>query len=328
MADGSTVERAGLVLPSIPELSKLPTHIDAEDEREIRSFLENPSVATITQSSGAFGGQLERAEAFGYGALPCRRCGGRWRSRVVFSDELGRDVELVTRWRDGTGRQPKKRIGKGGKRESYAAALARYRVQQRLELKIVLTAYPTPSTESGVDAAALWDAMVDSYWERGEALMTEQDFREAFPALPDEWTEPCTPCEGLGVVPRRHPNGFRREEVTVWPKGSSVRVGGHENLDADGLVAALADGDVHDGRALVRFDALAAWLATARILRDVETLSPIAREGIERLYAPRESRSSWGRLGLIDLAGSASKVGALQDHLSQAWNFCAYGAAS
>jgi hypothetical protein len=206
--------------------------------------------------------------------------------------------------------------------------LARWRVEQRIALKIVIGTYPKPSAESGIDAAALWDATVASFWERGEALMTVSDFREAFPTLPDNLTEACTRCGGLGVVPRRA-SGFRREEVTCWPKGSSVGVGGHENLDADGIVNELAEeGDIHDGNAIVWVDALAGWLGTARILRDVATLSPIAREGIERLYAPRESRASWGRLGLIDLAGSASKVGELQDHLSQCWNLCAWGGAS
>jgi hypothetical protein len=327
MADGNTVERAGLVLPSIPELEKLPARIDEEDERDIRWCFENPSIATITQSSGAFGGQLERAECFGYGALPCRRCGGRWKRIVTRWDPvLERDVEVVIGWRDGTGRRPRKRFGK---RPTYAEALAAYRVEQREKLKIVIGTYPSPSEESGVDAEALWDATVASFWARGEALMTERDFREAFPTLPDELTEPCgEPCNGLGVVPRRNPTGFRREGVTAWPKGSSVRIGGHENLDAAGLVNELAEGDVHDGRAVVRVDALARWLAVSSVLRDVEAISPIAREGIERKYAPRDSRASWGRLGLIELAGSASKVGALDDHLGQVWNFCAYGAAS
>jgi hypothetical protein len=328
MADGNTVERAGLALPSIPELANVPARIDAEDERDLRTFFENPSVATITQSSGAFGGQLERAEAFGYGALPCRRCGGRWKRIEIRQDPVTkRDVEVVIGWRDGTGRRPKKRFGE---RETYAAALARYRCDRREKLKIVIGTYPSPSAESGIDAGPLWDATVESFWNRGEyALMTESDFREAFPALPEDWTEHCEPCQGLGVVPRRNPTGYRREEVTAWPKGSSVMVGGSESLDASGLVAALeGGGDVHDARALIRVDALASWLATAAILRDVESLSPIAREGIERKYAPRESRASWGRLGLIELAGSASKVGELDDHLGQVWNLCAWGGAS
>jgi hypothetical protein len=326
MADGNSGARAGLALPTIPELEKLPARIDEADERDLRWRFENPSVATITQSSGAFGGQLERAECFGFGALPCRRCGGRWRRIVTRLNPVTEELEeVVLGWRDGTGRRPRDRFGRP---ETYSNALARYRVEQALKLKIVIGTYPNPSEESGVDAEQLWGALLDSYWENGErALMTQHEFREAFGTLPEERTAPCDPCQGLGVVPRRNPTGFRREEVTCWPKGSSV--GGHENLDADGLVAELeGGGDVHDGRALVRVDALARWMGVEEVLRDVEAISPIAREGIERKYAPRESRASWGRLGLIELAGSSAKVGELDDHLGQAWNFCAYGAAS
>jgi hypothetical protein len=336
MADGNTRERAGTVLflPSIPELENVPSRIDEADERDIRHHLENPSVATITQSSGAFGGQLERAEAYGYGALPCRGCGGKWKSEIVTKNgEVvgGVDDEPTVEfpvWREGTGRQPRLRLGKRGRRETYAMALARYRVQQRLALRIVIGTFPKPSAESGFDAQALWDATVDSYWARGEALVTEADFREAFDELPAEWTEICEQCDGIGVVPRRT-SGFRREEVTAWPKGSSVGEAGRENLDADGLLLELeAGGDVHDGNALVRVDALAHWMGVEAVLRDVAGISPIAREGIERLYGPQDDKRSWGRLGLIELAGSASKVGELQDHLSQCWNFCAYGAES
>lgn len=337
MADGNTGERAGtvLLLPSIPQLEHVPARIDEADERDIRHHLEHPSVATITQSSGAFGGQLERAEAYGYGALPCRGCGGKWKSEavtkhgeVVFDEDTGRPVDDFTVWREGTGRQPRLRLGKRGRRETYAMALARYRVQQRIALKIVIGTYPKPSVESGVDAEALWNATVDSYWARGESLVTEADFREAFDELPAEWTETCEQCDGLGVVPRRT-SGFRREEVTAWPKGSSVSDSGRENLDADGLMLELeAGGDVHDGNALVRVDALAQWLAMAEILRDVEALSPIAREGLERFYGPKDDARSWGRLGLIELAGSAVKVGELQDHMGAVFNLAAYGAAS
>src|SRR5688572_25439181 len=163
MADGNTVERSGtvLLLPSTPQLANVPARIDAEDERDLRTFFENPSVATITQSSGAFGGQLERAEAFGFGALPCRRCGGRWRRVEQRMNPVTRETEeVVIGWRDGTGRRPKKHFGK---RETYAEALARYRFQQAIELKIVIGTYPNPSEKSGVNAAQLWGALLDSY---------------------------------------------------------------------------------------------------------------------------------------------------------------------
>ena len=104
------------------------------------------------------GGQLERAEAFGYGALPCRRCGGKWKKSVVTDngevslDGNGKPLEDFATWRDGTGRKPKHRIGKRGKPETYAMALARYRVEQQRALKIVISAYPKPSPSSGVEA--------------------------------------------------------------------------------------------------------------------------------------------------------------------------------
>lgn len=335
MADGSGAlsgERTGAVLPTIPELANVPARIESEDEGDIRWRLSNPSVATITQSSGAFGGQLERAECFGFGARPCRRCGG-YRRKVKVEDRgeavldaYGRIAEDSIEWRDGSGRRPRNRFGR---HVSYATALAAYRTEQRKEHKIVVGTYPSPSEESGVDAEQLWDTLLQMYWERDEsALMTASDFREAFPRLPDALTEPCESCHGLGVVPRRTP-GKRLTEVTAWPTGSSVGIRGRRGLDAEELESTLEeDENIHDANVVILVDALARWMGVEQILRDVEAISPIAREGIERFYAPTDSRASWGRLGLIELAGGASKVGDLQDHMSQVFNLAAYGAVS
>src|SRR6185436_8539230 len=115
----------GLVLPLIPELSRVPQRLHAEDEGELRWFLDDPPIAAVFKSGG-FGAALERAEAFGYGALPCRKCGGTWRMRRRMRD----GSEVVTDWRDGTGRRPKKHFGI---QETYAVALARYRLDQQRE---------------------------------------------------------------------------------------------------------------------------------------------------------------------------------------------------
>jgi hypothetical protein len=366
--DGSaaTDERAGLVLPNltIPHIDLLrfvPQRIADDDERELRWYLDSPLVASVSSGGGSFGAALERAESYGFGALPCRRCGGRWRRIVTRLNARTQELEqVVIGWRDGTGRQPKDRRGKGGKRETYADALARYRVEQRLKLKIVIGTYPSPSEESGVDAEKLWDATVASYWARGEALMTEADFREAFPTLPDELTTPCKRCGGIGVVPRRNPG--EHAEITAWPTGSSAGTGGRENLDADGISNALErhSTGISDGAAVVSFRDLERWRAVDVLLADVGAMSPLARLALEAYYAPRhggaaatrnraQHRSTesfsggWGREALASLvparfetcstpaalkSRTAREVEELYSHACQCWNACANGVAS
>src|SRR3954463_10441381 len=62
-------------LPEIPALRRVARRIDSEDEAELRWYLRDPQIASIAASSGAFGNQLDQAASFGFGALPCKRCG-------------------------------------------------------------------------------------------------------------------------------------------------------------------------------------------------------------------------------------------------------------
>lgn len=327
--------RFDLQLPSIARLETVPRRLRAEDEAELRWYLDAPLIANLLQGSG-FGNQLERAEAFGYGALPCVKCGGRYRVRRRKKD----GKEVVIGWRDGTGRQPKKRFGK---QESYMAALARYRTEQRRSQRIVIASgEPTPE-------------LVEEHWQRGEMLMTEETFREAFPSLPDDWTRSCQRCGGIGVVPRRLPT---HAEVTVWPTGSSKGPGATKiPLDAKKLdattkaqIAAMVD-----GHGIVSFWDLARYQLVDSILRDVAAISPIARAGLEAYYAPqatttrvvlrqvrRDAKHGYAALEPLTPAfhepkgeddGDADRKSrmvaqrdALFDHASKAWNLAAYGA--
>ena len=315
---------SAFTIPHIPELEHVARRIDADDERELRRFLADHSMAVLTGSSG-FGGQLERAAAYGYGALPCRRCGGSWRRRI-----RTKSGDRVIGWQDGTGWAPKKRFGK---RETYATALARYRKEQQRLHRIVLGTYPNPSEESGVDAAVLWESMREAYDDRGEHLMTEQAFRQLYDRLPDEVCVRCDACDGMGVVPRRAP---AHVEVTVWCKGSSVQQG---SPNGDHMVH--LSGDLHER------------LATELTLQDVASLSPLARAAIERYYAPasrrdprtgleRPQKAAWEALHELTPASNepeakrgpkaawearrARQAAELYDHACQVWNVVAYGA--
>src|SRR5688500_1699408 len=174
-------------LPPILGLELLPRRLDADDEADLRWRFSSPEIATASGAS-SMGPSLERAESYGYGALPCRRCGGRWRRRVRRDGEV-----TIVGWRDGTGREPRKRFGK---RETYAGALARYRVEQQRKHRIVVIS-------RHADDPTLREATIKAFWDRGEQVVTPEELREMFPTLPESETRPCQSCGMIGVVPRR-----------------------------------------------------------------------------------------------------------------------------
>lgn len=279
-AAAKTIERE-LDLPVVPGIERVPRRLLADDELDLRWRFNDPPLAGLRGSSD-FGAQLARAEAYGFGGLPCRACGGTWSRRYV-SRKTG--LEVVTGWVDGTGYCPKKRRGKGGKQEGYAEALARYRYEKRQELNIVIVSkHPEdPATKAAVDAA---------FKAKGQRVMTEAEVRELFPRLPlagdpecEEWTVPCPVCKGIGVVERRLP---RHAEVTVWPTGSSKRPGAREAVSADELVARAATSGkaVWDGYSGVSLVQLERYIAVEQLLKDVATLSVPARVVLEEYYGP------------------------------------------
>jgi hypothetical protein len=341
-----------LKLPDVPGIELVPSRLLADDELDLRWFLDDPRLATIRGSSD-FGAQLKRAESYGYGALPCRACGGRWSRR--YEDENGKEV--ITGWRDGTGWMPKKHFGR---QESYAAALARYRYEKRKELKIVIVSkHPDDGTHQ---------AIVDAFRKRGERAMTEADLRAAFPALPQpgeddwkQWSVPCPACDGIGVVERRLP---RHAAVTVWPTGSSKRPGAREAVGVDELVARAARRGtaVWDGYSGVSLTELERYVSVERVLKDVAGLSVAARVVLEEYYGPKvvrrhgqPQRLSHGtpvNAGSIEFRGQgfqalwpmttvgatakteeeksrrAAEVAALYQHGCRVYNIAAYGSGS
>src|SRR5688572_8656434 len=74
-------QRSQFDLPPVLGLEFVPRRLDADDEADLRWRFSSPEIATASGAS-SMGPSLERAESYGYGALPCRRCGGRWRRRV------------------------------------------------------------------------------------------------------------------------------------------------------------------------------------------------------------------------------------------------------
>jgi hypothetical protein len=169
--------------------------------------------------------------------------------------------------------------------------------------------------------------------------MTEDSFRELYAVLPEELCQPCAICRGLGVVPRRAP---AHVEVTCWPTGSSAELG---HAEGDRAVT-VNHGDAER------------YLAIDIALRDVATLSPLARIAIEAYYRPKETRiraitgrrlhapapqaTAWEALheltpaanepestrGPADAHASrlAREAAELYDHAGRCWNAAAYGA--
>jgi hypothetical protein len=322
-------------LPAVPGIDLVPRRIVEEDAADLRWRFGDAAVASLGSSSG-MGASLERAESYGYGALPCRRCGGRWRRKVR------RDgVEVVIGWRDGTGRMPRKvRLGaRAGERPTYAAALAEYRRKEMARWRIVVIDRH-PREEQHVR-----DETVRVFWERGEMVVTSRELAGMYPTLPEELTEPCANppigCGGIGVVPRRNPT---QAEINCWPKGSSVQLGGREGLDADGLVAAIADSDalfggVHDAAAYVSLAHLERLMMVERTLADVAGIAPIARLALEELYQPHGGAHLLLGLTPADVEPEArrgsteawtarrqAQADDLLDFAGQCWNLCSWGA--
>ena len=268
-------------IPVLPELRFAPRRIDEEDEAELRWRFGDPYVTQLYSGGSGFGMQLERAASLGYGPLPCRRCGGRWRIR-----RRGKDgKEEVVDWRDGTGLAPRDNFGK---RVTYAAALAAYRAEIKAELHVVtISGWPTSDPDGHARGA-----VVDAFRARGELVMTEPEFREAYSVLPEDRCRPCGACGGIGVVPRR---AASHSEVTVWCTGSSKQLGGQERDDIHTLerkvgkaigATAWKDGFMRDGNSGVHFGQLQRYVEVERVLSDVAALSPLARAALEAYYTP------------------------------------------
>lgn len=333
---GIPTDAARFELPHVDGADRVPQRLTAEDEGELRWYLDDPVVAGIGKSGG-FGGQLERAECFGYGALPCRKCGGAWRMRRRKRD----GTEIVIGWRDGTGRRPKKHFGR---QETYAGALARYRRAMVREHRIVIVSHHPD--DPGIKAAVR-----EAFDARNEHPLTEAELRDLFPALPDEWTVECNACGGLGVAPRRLPS---HAEVTVWPMGSSKRTGARVAVGTDEIFAsAVSAGSsaVSDGYAGVSLGKIERYLDVDRILRDVAALSVVARVALEEYYGPAQVQTPglargikldrrptafealWpltsfgaGKVPAEFVGRRAAEAEQLYSHACACWQIAAYGA--
>jgi hypothetical protein len=273
--------RAPFLLPHIPRLKQVPQRIDADDEAEIRWRLVNPVIASLAEMGSGFGLQLERAESFGFGAVPCKRCGGRW--RVKRSARDGEEYFPEADWQGGRGWMPKDRFGK---RISYATAYAEHLVVMKRVHKIVIIDRPKPKPGAGFTAEQVWSALAEHHKARGETLMTEQELREYFPDLPEEGCEPCDACDGLGIVPRRTP---WHAPITAFPTGSSKEpASGSVRDDAATLMRKAAlGGPMADATTVLEWGMLARWFAVERLLADVAGIAPIARLALEGFYRPQ-----------------------------------------
>jgi len=305
-------------LPDIPQLRHAPRRIDAEDEAELRWFMRGPIVASVARSSGAFGNQLEVASAFGYGSIPCIRCGGRFRKRKRGGKEN------VVDWRDGTGLAPKDHFGK---RVTYATALADYRKRMQKEHGIVLMSKPAP--RDGIDPESAWNAIREAFDAQGKHLMTDAAFRSLFDHLPEQLCQPCRVCQGIGVVPRR---AAAHVEVTAYPTGSSKHGGTEERADLWALSERMSKGGVvKDGSARIGMHELERYRAMHTLLADVAGMSMLALLSLEEYYADDNGQRSIEvfveeRFGLKGAARMRA-ASELRDHQCQVFNLAAYGAA-
>ena len=316
-------------LPSIPALTHAPRRIDDEDEQTLRWYFRDPPVAALARSSGAFGNQLEIASAYGYGSLPCRRCGGRWRARM----RNGRPS--VVDWRDGTGLCPRDHFGK---KVSYASALAAYRVRMQREYRIVLSSKPTPRPGLDVTVEQIWQGSVAAFAAQGKRLMTDSEFRSLFDRLPEELCHPCRACQGIGVIPRR---AAAHVEITAYPTGSSKHGTTARRKDPQKALADMSDrGVVADGFGLVAMGELERYREVHEVIADMARLSPIAAVSLEEYYGGPTSFATHDRKSgqraltdmvteLYGLEGAAlvRAVSALRDHQCGVYHLAAYGGA-
>jgi hypothetical protein len=206
-------------------------------------------------------------------------------------------------------------------------ALAEYRNKMQREHAIVLMSRPVPRADSGIDPAAAWRAYVEAFRAQGKRLMTDAEFRELFPRVPEEECEPCRECGGIGVVPRRNAT---HGEVTAYPTGNSKQLGGRESDDAAAMTRKLASGAlaIVDGKAAIHFGELERYKSTERIMVDVARVAMIARIALEEYYV-----SENGMTRLVELcdegqtaAARNRQANALYDFACGCFNLCAYGA--
>lgn len=242
-------ERSGVRLHSLER-------IHAEHERELRWRLSDPPIAGIA-TSGGFGSQLELAESYGYGSVPCRRCGGRWRVRRRTSD----GAEVFSEWRDGTGWFPSKKHFPG--KLSYARALSHYRHRMVRENNLILVGESRNQAYEALAAEIV-------FHNKGQRLITQQQLEVAYPDLPSELCIPCTGCQGLGIAPRR---SHKATEITARPTGSSV---GKAGRSPDSMM-------LYSSTALLRFTRIEGVLAK------VASLYQLHRVGLDCYYGPDEA---------------------------------------
>ena len=151
-------------------LELVPSRLVAKDAQDLRWFLDNPPIAQVSASS--FGASLARAGLYGYGSMPCLRCGGDRK-----------------RGRPGTGFSP--RSGKPYRKEleryrrAYLAALGFRLVQDTAKAR------RTQELMQVLDVA-------------GEVrqVVTREQVQDLVPELPLELCLPCNPCGSRGIVPK------------------------------------------------------------------------------------------------------------------------------
>ncbi len=229
-------------------------------ERDLRWFLDDPLVAGTVASDGAFGGQLERAESFGFGAIPCRRCGGKWRTRRRASD----GEQYFSEWRDGTGWVPSAKHFAAAS-ASYQRALKVYRDRMAREHRLILMG-PGGDGPTNRAAAVLFEEL-----NPGQRMVTAKQLEELFPDIPTELCRICDGCRGIGVVPRR---SHKTVEVTARPTGSSVGKAGRSP----------------DSMASIAWEPLTRYHQLERLLGAVANVFPLHRVAIASYYGPRERR--------------------------------------
>lgn len=241
--------------PPIDPGARLP----ADLERELKRFLDDPHLAGLVPDSGSFGSQLERAESYGYGALPCRKCGGSWRTRRRASD----GEQYFAEWRDGTGWVPSPKHFAAAA-AAYSRALKVYRERMARELRMLIVG------DGGTGAGNQQAAALFAELSPGHRLVTRDDLAELFPIIPTELCLICRSCSGIGVVPRRSP---RPVQVTARPTGSSV---GKAGRHPDTMVT-------------VNLDQLAWYESMDRLLGLVASRRPVHRLVLSSYYGPAET---------------------------------------
>ncbi len=223
--------------------------LSPEDAAELAWYLKGPRFSDADTESG-FGAQLERAEALGFGPIPCRRCGGKWKSK-----HRKDGVEVEADWKDGRGWEPNPRFFPG--KTTYAEALAILRRRVIKEQGLVVVERPTPELYA--------DAVAQALAKEGKREITRIAFNELTNEVPIELCVPCEKCKGIGVVPRR---SHTKHEVEAYPTGSSKPLG------------------VHEMAVTISFASVVRYGRVERRLFNVANSSPFARMVLCRWHAP------------------------------------------